>query len=75
MADEAILARINELVDEENELRKGDHVEVHERLVHVEETLDQLWDLLRQRRALREFGKDPADAEVRTVEVVEHYRQ
>ena len=45
------------------------------RLAHIEETLDQCWDLLRQRRALREFGRDPDDATVREVDVVEDYEQ
>ncbi len=35
--------------------------------------LDQCWDLLRQRRALREFGRDPGEAEVRPPSVVEKY--
>jgi hypothetical protein len=35
--------------------------------------LDQCWDLLRQRRARREFGQDPKGAQVRSPEVVEHY--
>jgi hypothetical protein len=37
--------------------------------------LDQCWDLLRQRRARREFGEDPADAAARDVDTVERYRQ
>ena len=37
--------------------------------------LDQCWDLLRQRRALREFGDDPDAARVRPSEVVENYEQ
>lgn len=39
------------------------------------ETLDQLWDLLRQRRARREFGRDPDDATLRDIETVEGYEQ
>jgi len=38
-------------------------------------SLDQCWDLLRQRRALREFDRDPADANVRSEETVERYEQ
>jgi hypothetical protein len=38
-------------------------------------SLDQCWDLLRQRRALRETGRDPETAEVRRPEVVERYEQ
>ena len=46
-----------------------------DRLAHIEETLDQCWDLLRQRRALREFGEDPSEAQVRGEGTVEHYQQ
>jgi len=42
-------------------------------LGHIE--LDQCWDLLRQRRALREFGRDPEQAKVRPPKVVENYEQ
>ena len=38
-------------------------------------SLDQCWDLLRQRRALREEGGNPDDAQVRNESVVENYRQ
>jgi len=38
-------------------------------------SLDQCWDLLRQRRALREAGRDPGAADVRRPEVVERYEQ
>jgi len=38
-------------------------------------SLDQCWDLLRQRRALREAGRDPGAADVRGPEVVEGYEQ
>ena len=38
-------------------------------------SLDQCWDLLRQRRALREAGRDPDAADLRRPEVVERYEQ
>jgi hypothetical protein len=41
----------------------------------VKIALDQCWDLLRQRRALEEFGRDPDRATVRSEEVVERYQQ
>jgi hypothetical protein len=41
----------------------------------IEVRLDQCWDLLRQRRARRDAGQDPGDAQVRAAEVVEHYQQ
>lgn len=71
MNDTSILQHINALVDEEHRLRGsgGDAA----RLKHVEEQLDQCWDLLRQRRAKREFGDDPAAAQVRDVGTVERY--
>lgn len=73
------LARIHDLVSEEKELRaKLQHHEIteseeHERLRSIEVALDQCWDLLRQRRALRETGGDPKDASVRPAEEVEGY--
>jgi hypothetical protein len=44
------------------------------RLKEITVELDQLWDLLRQRRALREFGTDPNEALIRPPEVVEKYK-
>ena len=80
MQDDQIITTIDSLVAEEHELRKQ-----HEqsplsdadlgRLHAVEESLDQCWDLLRQRRARREFGQDPDAAAARSTRVVEHYRQ
>jgi hypothetical protein len=73
MADDDILTRIDALVDEEHRLRNG---EAHdpERLRHVEEQLDQCWDLLRQRRAKREFGQPESEAQVRPAGTVEGYQ-
>jgi hypothetical protein len=77
--DEDILAHVNQLVAEEKELRaKLQHREIeeseeHQRLRAVEVQLDQCWDLLRQRRALRETGGDPRAAEVRPADEVEGY--
>ena len=45
------------------------------RLKEIEVALDQCWDLLRQRRALRDAGRDPSDAQLRSEEVVERYLQ
>ena len=45
----------------------------YERIKQVERALDQCWDLLRQRRALRDSGKDPREAEVRPADEVEGY--
>ncbi len=73
------LSQINELVAEEKELRarlqRGEisQDEEHERLRVLETQLDQCWDLLRQRRALRETGGDPGQASVRPGDQVEGY--
>jgi hypothetical protein len=72
--DGDILQHIRDLVDEEHELRSTGHPD-RDRLQHLEEQLDQCWDLLRQRRARREFDQDPAGASVRSEGTVEHYQQ
>ena len=77
--DQDILAQVNKLVAEEQELRSKlqhheiDESEEHQRLRAVEVALDQCWDLLRQRRALRETGGDPREAQVRPADEVEGY--
>jgi len=73
--DSAILEHITKLVDEEHQLLTGAAVpaEKAERLKHVSEQLDQCWDLLRQRRAKREFGQDPDAATPRDIGTVERY--
>jgi hypothetical protein len=70
-----VLAHIQKLVEEEhNLLDKGALDEAaSRRLAAVNVELDQCWDLLRQRRALRETGRDPGDAHLRPPEVVEKY--
>jgi hypothetical protein len=80
MDDNEIRETIDRLVAEEHELRTQHQLEpldgdARERLRRLEESLDQCWDLLRQRRAAREFGKNPDEVEVRPVDTVEHYRQ
>jgi uncharacterized protein DUF2630 len=80
MDDERIHDRIEQLVAEEHELfdRGGEgglNESEHRRLESIEVALDQCWDLLRQRRALREAGRDPGAARVRSSEVVERYEQ
>ncbi len=78
-SDRDILARVNELISEEKTLRdKMQHREIdeseeHKRLQSIEVQLDQCWDLLRQRRALRASGGDPQDAQVRPEGEVEGY--
>ena len=80
MEDEAIHQRIERLVAEEHELYErggegGLNDNEHRRLESIKVSLDQCWDLLRQRRALREAGYDPRAARVRDPEVVERYEQ
>ena len=80
MSSPQILARIGELVEEERSLRER-HVErklegpEKSRMEEIEVQLDQCWDLLNQRRALREFGADPNQAQVRDEDTVEQYEQ
>jgi hypothetical protein len=77
--DTDALSHINELVAEEKTLREQlQHGEIseseeHQRLRQLEVQLDQCWDLLRQRRALRDTGGDPRDAAVRPAGEVEGY--
>ena len=81
MDDKDILGHIDELIKTEHELRSKlaagelSGEDEHAQLRAAEEALDQCWDLLRQRRARREFGEDPADSNVRPVSEVEGYIQ
>ena len=80
MDDSQIHGTIDRLVAEEHELwvreAGGDASESdREPLRELKVSLDQCWDLLRQRRALREAGGDPDAADVRRPEVVESYEQ
>ena len=78
--DAELVERIDRLVAEEHELERS-HAEDtlsdddRKRLQQIEVQLDQCWDLLRQRRARRNAGKDPAEAQLRDAQVVEHYQQ
>jgi hypothetical protein len=73
--DQTVLKHIEELVAEEKTLyHKGEISDAEKtRLAAINVELDRSWDLLRQRRALREFGKNPDDAEVRPAKIVENY--
>jgi hypothetical protein len=81
MDDKEILAHIDDLIKTEHELRAklaaGQITtdDEHRQLTEAETALDQCWDLLRQRRARREFGENPSDAKVRPASEVEGYRQ
>lgn len=78
MDDREIVDRINALAREEHDLYEKESQGAageteRERLRDLEVTLDQCWDLLRQRRARRSAGLDPEDAQVRGSDVVERY--
>ena len=75
MDEHDILERIQALVDEEHDLRQPGAAVDEARLTQLETALDQCWDLLRQRRARREFGADPDNASVRPAGTVEGYQQ
>ncbi|MGO8960371.1 MAG: DUF2630 family protein [Streptosporangiaceae bacterium] len=81
MDDKDILGHIDELIQTEHDLRDRlaagelSSEQEHQQLRAVEEQLDQCWDLLRQRRARREFGEDPTGTEPRPVTEVEGYLQ
>ena len=73
--DAPVLTHIQELMAEEHRLfdKKSLDATEHRRLADVQVELDQCWDLLRQRRALRETGRDDREAQVRPANVVEKY--
>jgi MFS family permease len=81
MDDKDILGHIDELITTEHQLRdklaKGELSSEDEQvqLRATEEALDQCWDLLRQRRARRQYGEDPAESAARPVNEVEGYLQ
>jgi hypothetical protein len=75
--DAPVRKHIEDLVKEEHRLRAEDSLSAadHHRLEAIQVELDQCWDLLRQRRALREFGQNPDQAHVRPPHIVESYEQ
>ena len=74
-SDKTVLHHIQDLADEEHRLYERGNLTEEEiaRLKKINVELDQCWDLLRQRRALREFGRDPDEAEARAASTVERY--
>ena len=77
MDDKDIRQHIHELVEEEHRLRNaGEHTEeTRARVQQLEQDLDQLWDLLRQRDAKRQYGENPDEAQERPEPQVENYLQ
>ena len=80
MEDPQIHGSIDRMVAEEHQLWEreaaGEATDSdRQRLDALRVSLDQCWDLLRQRRARREAGRNPDGAELRSPEVVERYEQ
>lgn len=78
MDDQKVIDQINALAHEERQLldRKSKGTATSDdvaRLKRLEVSLDQCWDLLRQRRALREYGRNPDEATLRDEKTVENY--
>ncbi len=73
--DAPVFAHIEALVAEEHRLFDHGNLndEQKKRLAKVQIQLDRYWDLLRQRRALREFGNDPSKASERDADTVKKY--
>jgi Protein of unknown function (DUF2630) len=80
MDDQELVDRISALAAEEQHLEvahvgEGLSDAERQRLQELEVTLDQLWDTLRQRRAMRQAGRDPEEAQPRSADTVEGYLQ
>jgi hypothetical protein len=80
MDDQQIHGTIEQLVAEEHELWEREAAgtadeDDRRKLQQLKVSLDQCWDLLRQRRALRDAGMDESVARARDPEVVESYEQ
>jgi Protein of unknown function (DUF2630) len=78
--DQQIHDSIDQMVSEEHQLWEresaGEASEAdRQRMESLRVSLDQCWDLLRQRRARRSAGQDPEGAELRPPDVVERYQQ
>jgi hypothetical protein len=75
-SDRSVLTHIQRLVEEEHRLFEGKSLDASQsnRLAAVQVELDQCWDLLRQRRALRETGHPASEAKVRPAGIVEKYK-
>lgn len=79
MNDKEILGEISRMVETEHALRdrvqqgESDPSETAGELNRIETQLDQCWDLLRQRRARKEFHQDAEGAEARPINEVESY--
>lgn len=77
MTDREILDKIKNLLEKEHNLYSKDGLSARERkeIDKIQVELDRYWDLLRQRRALKEYGQDPNKAGLRGTDTVENYEQ
>jgi hypothetical protein len=75
--DKTVLSHIDQLVKEEERLYAKGQLSAgdQKRMAELKVELDQYWDLLRQRRALEEFGENPDKAKKRPAKIVENYEQ
>jgi hypothetical protein len=75
--EQSVLNHIDQLVKEEERLYAKGKLDIDDqkRLAELKVELDQYWDLLRQRRALEEFGENPDKAKKRPAKIVENYEQ
>lgn len=75
--DQSVLSHITKLTEKEEHLYgKTDLTEADVKELHlVKSELDQYWDLLRQRRALRDAGENPGGAAMRSSEQIDNYEQ
>jgi len=76
MSDSSVLSQIETLVLQQHLMQGKESLSEEEflRLRSIQVEIDQCWDLLRQRRALRSIGQDPDRAQVRPAEIVAKYR-
>jgi hypothetical protein len=75
--DQSVLTHIQQLAAEEHRLFAHEALNDADRarLAKINIELDQCWDLLRQRQALQDAGRNPNEAQVRPPEIVENYEQ
>jgi hypothetical protein len=75
--DQPVLKVIQQLAEEEHQLYAHEALTDADRtrLAKINIELDQCWDLLRQRQALRDAGRNPNEAHVRPPDIVENYEQ
>jgi hypothetical protein len=75
--DNSVLSHITKLTEREEHLYGKENLtddDIKE-LHRVKSELDQYWDLLRQRRALRNAGENPNNAQMRSSDTIDNYEQ